>query len=698
MKKTLSLGLVVATGGVALGASAQETGETMVVVGARTPTEISQIPGAVWVVDEAQIQQQLRSGQSLKSALGRLIPGFDFGSSTNRTNYAQNFRGRDALVMINGVSLNNSRSLSRQFDSIDPFNIARIEVLSGASSLYGGGATGGIINIITKKGEQGGPHFESELGLTSGFNASDDLSRRAAQSVSGGNERVQGRLAVAVQENGSFYDADGDIIKPDIAQTGLQENRSVDLMGNIEAKLSDHERLDITAQYYDSAYVGDKGLYYPNYESGAEYSDKIQNSEVRDGYDSDVDPETERLYLNANYHHDALLGQRFYFQAYHREESSVFNPFPGGSTFTVSEQNTDLTGAKAVFTASPSDPLSVTYGLDASREEFDSKRYTLAPSEGGLELDRTDVLDPYYPSFQADTLAAFVQADYQLTSNLQLSGGARVEQTDVEVEPQGGNDGGSNDYDVSLFNLKALYDFQNGQQTWLAYTQGFEIPDIAKAYRDVSFDISDNPVDGIKTQQLEAGWRLTGRDWQSQIAAYYSWSGKAIDYLYTNNGELEIGVTTIDKDVRTYGLEGKVERFVGANWLFGSAFNWVKSEEKVGGEWVDTSVTEASLPTATLYGEWSDVDTRARLQVNRAFGIDDASGNEIDGFTTVDATASQDTAYGTFSLGIENLLDESYVTIWGQRAAVFYEAYGAQSLWDLQGRGRTYTLTWSHAY
>mgnify|MGYP001297841890 CR=1 FL=1 len=103
MKKTLSLGLVVATGGVALGASAQETGETMVVVGARTPTEISQIPGAVWVVDEAQIQQQLRSGQSLKSALGRLIPGFDFGSSTNRTNYAQNFRGRDALVMINAA-------------------------------------------------------------------------------------------------------------------------------------------------------------------------------------------------------------------------------------------------------------------------------------------------------------------------------------------------------------------------------------------------------------------------------------------------------------------------------------------------------------------------------------------------------------------------------------------------------------------
>jgi iron complex outermembrane receptor protein len=52
--------------------------------------------------------------------------------------------------MIDGVSLNSIRAISRQLDAIDPFNIERIEVLSGASSIYGGNATGGIINIITK--------------------------------------------------------------------------------------------------------------------------------------------------------------------------------------------------------------------------------------------------------------------------------------------------------------------------------------------------------------------------------------------------------------------------------------------------------------------------------------------------------------------------------------------------------------------
>lgn len=112
--------------------------ETMVVVGSRTPTQISQIPGAVWVIDKEMLQQQTRNGADLKTALGRLVPGLDLAPQ-GRTNYGQNMRGRGVQVLIDGVSLNSSRGLSRQFDAIDPFNIERVEVLSGASSLYGGG-------------------------------------------------------------------------------------------------------------------------------------------------------------------------------------------------------------------------------------------------------------------------------------------------------------------------------------------------------------------------------------------------------------------------------------------------------------------------------------------------------------------------------------------------------------------------------
>ncbi|WP_162978822.1 TonB-dependent receptor plug domain-containing protein, partial [Pseudomonas aeruginosa] len=123
-----------------------------------------------------------------------------------RTNNGQNLRGRSVLVMIDGVSLNSSRGISRQFDSIDPFNIERIEVMSGASAVYGGGATGGIINIVTKKGVGGDTRFNTELGARSGFQRHEDHDLRAAQSISGGNDLFNGRLALAYQKNGAAYD------------------------------------------------------------------------------------------------------------------------------------------------------------------------------------------------------------------------------------------------------------------------------------------------------------------------------------------------------------------------------------------------------------------------------------------------------------------------------------------------------------
>ena len=163
MKKTMTLGLAVVAGASALPLQAQESNDTVVVVGSRTPTQISQIPGTVLVIEHEELQQQLDTGADLKSALGKLVPGLDLAPQ-GRTNYGQNMRGRSVQVLIDGVSMNSSRGLSRQFDAIDPFNIDHVEVISGANSLYGGGATGGIINIITRKGKAGAPTLRTQAG------------------------------------------------------------------------------------------------------------------------------------------------------------------------------------------------------------------------------------------------------------------------------------------------------------------------------------------------------------------------------------------------------------------------------------------------------------------------------------------------------------------------------------------------------
>ncbi|HET8791530.1 MAG TPA: TonB-dependent receptor [Modicisalibacter sp.] len=717
MNKTWAFGLTVIAGTTATSLQAQEVQDTMVVVGSRTPTEISQIPGAVWVVEEEELQQQINTGADLKTALGKLVPGLDLAPQS-RTNFGQNMRGRSVQVLIDGVSLNSSRGLSRVFDSIDPFNIKRVEVISGASSLYGGGATGGIINIITRKGEPGGLKLRTETGVTTGLNDSSDLDYRLAQSASGGNERVQAYIGVAYQENGRFFDASGNEIFPDNTQTDLQGNRSIDVLGNLSFNIDANQTLNIGAQLYRSGYEGDRGIYFPNLDAA---SANLDDADIRDGYSSDRNPTTDRKMVNLQYHHADLLGQDFYLQAFHREEEASYHPFPysvdSGYEFRASKQNTELSGIKGLFDAQLSDTIGLTYGLDLTRDKFDANQIffnqAISDASGGLVLEEGRI-GPRYPSFQVDGIAAFAQADWQATEELKLSAGLRRQHMDVEVDDYTDTievdensidvpvPGGSNDYDATLFNASALYDYGNGHQNWLRYSQGFELPNPAKYYGQakeindqiIISDVANNPLSAIETDQVELGWRYRGGNWMTQAAIYYAWSDKAID----TKDDLSIDV--VDDKTRDYGLEGAVTRYFDNGFEAGGTLHLVRSEqENDDGDWEKRDARSSSLSSATAYVGWSDLTRTARLQANHAFDLEDDEGREIDGYTTLDLLLSKRTDFGEFSLGVQNLLDEQYSTVWGQRATMYYAGrYGPAYLYDYQGRGRTYSLTWSHQY
>ena len=673
-------------------------------VGARTSTAISEIPGTVWVVDQVQLQEQLDTGVTLKEAIGKLVPGLDLAPE-GRSNYGQNMRGRNVLVMIDGVSQNSSRGLSRQFDSISPFNVERVEVLSGASALYGGGATGGIINIVTKKGAPGPAQFETEVSGTSGFNKSDDLSSRISQSVSGGTDRVHGRLGISGEQNKAFYDGKGDQIFIDNTQTDLQYNRTLDLMGSLAIKLDDVQDLDLLAQYYDSGNNGNTGLYFPNLHDKA--PSNLEDAEIRSGYHTDLEPRSKRLLFNANYHHSDLLGQDFYLQGSYRKEDNNFFPFPyynagkpqgvNGVYFAASQQNFEVTSLKALF-AKQWDSVKLTYGVDLDRERFNATQSVfnsaISSESGGLDLD-TQSKAPRYPSYRVDGHSVYAQADWKLTDALTLSGGARRQQMDVDVGVFKGIPGGSNDYAVNLFNLGAIYDFKNGHQTWINYSEGFDLPDPAKYYGKAGLSVKDNPLAGIKSRQVETGWRFADVDWDAQAAVYYIWSDKVIT---TDSATLTIDV--VDKKSRDFGFEGALTRHFNNGWDAGGTLHLVRSEEEdADGDWMKRDARYASLSKSTAFVGWHGDGRNVRLQGNHAFTLKDDSDHTISGYTTFDLMGSQETEFGTFSAGIQNLLDKEYSTVWGQRAALFYSpTYGPEYLYDYQGRGRTYTLTWSMAY
>jgi len=114
----------------------------------------------------------------------RDVPGvsvMQYGSFGGGTSiYLRGSKPGHTLVMLDGIELNDPMGTDRSFDLahllID--NIKRIEIVRGAqSTLYGSDAMGGVINVITKKGEgkpkwevsfEGGSHntFKETLGLS----------------------------------------------------------------------------------------------------------------------------------------------------------------------------------------------------------------------------------------------------------------------------------------------------------------------------------------------------------------------------------------------------------------------------------------------------------------------------------------------------------------------------------------------------
>ena len=348
--------------------------ETLVVAASRAHRSVIDMAQTTWVIEQAEIEQQVQGGKELKEVLAQLIPGMDV-SSQGRTNYGMNLRGRSMMVMVDGVRLNSSRSDSRQLDAIDPFNIERIEVISGATSLYGGGSTGGLINIVTKKG-QPESQLEFQTGTKSGFNSHNDHDENIAAAVSGGNDNASGRLSVAWQRYGGWYDGRGDELIIDNTQTGLQYSDRLDVMGTGTLNIDDHQQLQLTTQYYKSQSDGKHGLFLGENFAAVTGSASAEN---RGNLDSDRIPGTERHLINLQYANSDFWGQDLLAQIYYRDESLTFYPFPtlsGGRVTSIgaSQQKTDFYGGKLTLNSKPLDALTLTWGVDAEHETFDANQ------------------------------------------------------------------------------------------------------------------------------------------------------------------------------------------------------------------------------------------------------------------------------------------------------------------------------------
>ncbi len=173
----------------------------VVVTATRIPTVIDQVPAGVTVIDRATIEA--RGYTSLADAIST-VPGLHLsqsgGPGGNASVFIRGTNSNHVLVLRDGMPLNDPSDPGGQFNfGVDTLgDIERIEVVRGPmSSLYGSGAIGGVINLITRQGK-GAPTGTAE------FAVGLPIQVRGAASVSGASGRFHYSLSAETRAESGF--------------------------------------------------------------------------------------------------------------------------------------------------------------------------------------------------------------------------------------------------------------------------------------------------------------------------------------------------------------------------------------------------------------------------------------------------------------------------------------------------------------
>jgi len=175
------------------------------------------------------------------------VPGLDVvqngGPGKTADVFIRGANSEHTLVMMDGVEVNDPMSPGRNFDfgHLNLDNIDRIEIVRGPqSTLYGSDAMGGVINIITKKGN-GKPRLfvSSETGSYSTF--------RESAGVSGGTGTLDYSLEISRFDSRGFSESG-----EKYGNTEKDGYGNTTLTGRVGFKPADNLELSLISRYINA--------------------------------------------------------------------------------------------------------------------------------------------------------------------------------------------------------------------------------------------------------------------------------------------------------------------------------------------------------------------------------------------------------------------------------------------------------------
>lgn len=348
--------------------SAQDSTRTtmldeVVVSASRTEQPIIDIPRSVTVIHEKDIRSSMYQslGDLLNTQSGLFIVGANQTPGTNQNVFMRGANSNQVAVLIDGVRITDPSSPNAAIDlsELSLMNIERIEVIRGShSTIFGGSAVGGVINLITKKGVNAGLHGDfswqggalgnkawlstENLGVNYGFEngiyLNGALFRQDVRGLDASEkskdapsftadrddfEKMDGSLKVGFRnaswdanvsfrnshqyteiDNGAFIDDDNNYLEFDrklfqyYAAHKVSEGLRISLVGSF----SDSERFFEN----DSSRVNET-TWDKSYNRGS-YSGKLQTHELQANYEVD----NVRAMLGAGLYHESMFFENYF--------------------------------------------------------------------------------------------------------------------------------------------------------------------------------------------------------------------------------------------------------------------------------------------------------------------------------------------------------------------------------------------------
>jgi len=668
--------------------------EEMVITATRSEKPLSQIPNTVTVIGAQDLLQQIGVNNDLSTILGNLIPSFS-PSRQKMTGAGESLRGRDPLYMVDGVPQSNPlRDGSRDGHTIDPLMLERIEVIHGANAIHGMGASGGIINMITRRPAEQWQQSVRLEGVGQSEDVSESLGYGASYTLSGRTGNVDFLGSASYRTSGISYDADGEVIGFDNAQGDTMDSETLNLFLKTGYEWGD-QRLELTVNDYDVSGNNDWLAVAGDYANGVPTT-AIEANVVGAPVSNEV------TMFSLSYTKADLFGHSVRLQAFDQDFAGTYggdiyatfaDPAFGGAIFDQSQNNSTKRGLKLTLAKDniAGTPFSAVYGADLLNDETNQSLVATGRA--------------WVPKTNYENLALFAQFEFTGIENLTLTAGVRREDSALDVDDfttlysyNGGQfvRGGNPDFSDTLSNAGATYQITPQWRVFANLSEGFSMPDVGRVLRGINIPNQDVEtflnLEPIVTENTELGFEFDNDVLSAQLS--YFASDADFGQRLQANADGIYGVMREKTEID--GYEFRAQWNASMSDVLGLRYANTDGEyDSDGDNRVDTDLGGSNMSPNRVNLSWertwsSQFNTRVQVNVvqdrefKNAVGVETA---QFDGYTTIDLFAEYDASVGQLRLGLQNLSNEDYFT--------YYSQTQGSDTRNFKGIGRSVSLSWN---